>query len=111
MPGFYPFNSNDTIVDMLQAAGGAREGVDLSRLRLSAASGNGTAESQRVDINRAGVWLLEALPGIGNTLAQRIVDYRTQNGPFRNTADLTNVSGIGKDTYGKIRDLITVNGD
>jgi competence protein ComEA len=109
-PGFYPFRSDDTIGDLLQAGGGATADADLNNLRLSAASAGGTERSQRVDINRAEKWLLEALPGIGGTLAQRILDYRAQHGPFRSTAELTEVSGIGKDVYSKIRDLITVNG-
>ena len=110
-PGLYAFTAGDTVADLLRAAGGVTEDGDLGHLTLSAASGGATGESQRVDINRAEIWLLEALPGIGPTLAQRILDYRAQNGPFQNAADLANVSGIGKDTYGKIRDLITVNGD
>jgi competence protein ComEA len=54
------------------------------------------------------VWLLQALPEIGETLAQRIVDYRQQNGPFRNTSELMKVAGIGAATYQQIKDLITV---
>ena len=65
-------------------------------------------DSQKIDINRAEVWLLKALPGIGETLAQRIVDYRQKNGPFHNTKDLLKVTGIGNTTYEQIRDLITV---
>ena len=65
---------------------------------------------QKIDINRAEVWLLKALPGIGETLAQRIVDYRRQNGPFQNTRELTGVSGIGDSTYEQIEHLITVAG-
>jgi len=108
VPGIYPFNSDDTIRDILAAAGGPAEGADLSHLSLT-----GSAQSkarQRVDINSADQWLLEALPGIGEILAQRIIDYRQQNGPFENTIDITKVSGLGKDTYDKIKELITVNG-
>jgi competence protein ComEA len=111
IPGYYPFTADDTIADLIRKAGGPGEGANPSDLRLSLAASANASEVQRVDINRAGTWLLQALPGIGNTLAQRIVDFRTQNGPFLNTADLTKVSGIGKDTFGKIQDLITVDGD
>ena len=65
-------------------------------------------EPQKIDINRAEVWLLKALPEIGETLAQRIVDYRQQNGPFHNIHDIVKVDGIGKATYEQIKDLITV---
>lgn len=62
-----------------------------------------------VDINTASVAELDTLPGIGPTLAQRIVDYRTANGPFATTADIKNVSGIGESTYNNLKDLITVS--
>lgn len=65
-------------------------------------------EPQKIDINRAEVWLLKALPGIGETLAQRIVDYRQQNGSFHNTNELLKVAGIGTTTYERIKHLITV---
>ncbi|MCK4388321.1 MAG: helix-hairpin-helix domain-containing protein, partial [Dehalococcoidia bacterium] len=54
-------------------------------------------------------WLLETLPGIGEVLAQRIVDYRSENGPFKRIEDLLKVSGIGEATFEKIKDYITVS--
>jgi competence protein ComEA len=63
---------------------------------------------QKIDINRAEQWLLEALPGIGATLAGNIIDYRQQNGPYHSIEDLLKVNGIGESTLGKIRDYITV---
>jgi comEA protein len=65
-------------------------------------------EPQRIDINRAEAWLLEALPGIGPSKAQAIIDYRQQNGGFGHIAEITEVPGIGQDTYEKIKDFITV---
>ncbi len=65
-------------------------------------------EPQKIDINRAEAWLLEALPGIGKTLAQRIIDYRQKNGSFRNITEITKVEGIGPDIYEQIKNLITV---
>lgn len=66
-------------------------------------------QPQKININRAEVWLLMALPGIGETLAQRIVDYRQQNGPFRHTNELTRVAGIGTATCERIKHLISVS--
>ncbi len=109
MPGAFPFTSEDTIGGILAAAGGLQDESDLGRLRLGISSESTAA--QKLDINRADAWLLEALPGIGAVLAKRIVDFRQANGPFGNTVDLTKVSGLGKDTYDKIRDFITVGGD
>ncbi len=62
----------------------------------------------RVNINTASSVLLDTLPGIGPVLAQRIVDYRTANGPFPTIEALAEVEGIGSKTLLEIFDLITV---
>lgn len=62
-----------------------------------------------ININTADVDALCTLPGIGPVIAQRIVDYRQQNGPFALVEDVTRVSGIGQATLAKIRDHITVH--
>jgi comEA protein len=66
------------------------------------------SEPQRIDINRAEAWLLEALPGIGPSKAQAIIDYRQQNGGFGHIAEITEVPGIGQSIYDDIKDKITV---
>jgi competence protein ComEA len=48
------------------------------------------------------------LPGIGDTLAGRIIDYRVKNGPFKRIEDIKNVSGIGEKRYEAIEDMIKV---
>jgi comEA protein len=65
-------------------------------------------EPQKIDINRAEAWLLEALPGIGPAKAQAIIDYRQQKGGFGHIAEITEVPGIGQDIYDNIKNLITV---
>ena len=107
-PGLYPLKAGDNIETILQAAGGTSSHADLSLLKLYVPEAGETDSSQKIDINRADAWLLEALPGIGETRAQAIVDYRGQNGPFRNTHELTNVKGIGITTYEQIKHLIAV---
>ena len=109
-PGFYPFTDRDSIEDLIQAAGGTTSSANLSglRLKLYILEMGEEQEPQKIDINRAEVRLLKALPGIGETLAQRIVDYRQQNGPFQNTNELLKVAGIGTTTYEQIKHLITV---
>ena len=63
-----------------------------------------------VNINTADADTLTALPGIGQVLAERIVAYRRQNGPFRAIEEITNVEGIGEKKAEAILDLITVGG-
>ena len=61
-----------------------------------------------VDVNTASLEELDTLHGIGPALAQRIIDYRTANGPFQTTAEIQDVRGIGAGIYAKIKDSITV---
>ena len=57
----------------------------------------------RININTATAKQLELLPGIGEVIAQRIVDYRTESGPFQAVDDLLNVSGIGETKLEQLR--------
>lgn len=65
--------------------------------------------SDLININSADLATLEDLDGIGAAKAQAIIDYRTQNGPFKTTADIMQVSGIGTATYDNIKAFITVS--
>ena len=61
-----------------------------------------------VNINTAPQTELEQLPGIGASIATRIIDYRNKNGKFKAIEDIKNVTGIGENKYEKIKDLIKV---
>jgi len=63
-----------------------------------------------VDLNRAGLEELMSLPGIGEVLAGRILEYRAQNGDFHSVQELTKVEGIGEKTLMKLLNYITVEG-
>ena len=76
------------------------------QVTASAPEDGGTAAAARVNINPAGVSELDSLPGIGPVLAQRIVDWRTENGPFRSAEDLLNVEGIGRSTLENLQNCI-----
>lgn len=132
-PGVYELPAGSRLIDAIAAAGGALRNADLAALNLAAPAVDGTQvyvprigevagpvggsggtagatgdTSGKVNINTASTAELETLPGIGPALAQRIIDFRTSNGPFDSVDALDAVSGIGPATLENIRDLITV---
>ncbi len=107
-PGIYPLKEGDTLQTLLSDAG-VEPDADLSHIKIHVPREGEKQSPQKIDINRAEPWLLEALPRIGEVLAQRIVDYRSENGPFRTIEDLLKVSGIGEATLDNIKDYITVS--
>lgn len=64
----------------------------------------------KININTADLAQLQQLPGIGEVLAQRIIDYRDEHGYFASISELTNVSGIGLERLDQIMDYITIGG-
>lgn len=74
------------------------------------ASGSGAASASSgglVNINSASASELDALPGVGPSTAQKIVDDREANGPFGKPEDLMRVPGIGESKYNALKDLVT----
>lgn len=134
-PGVYEFPKGARVRDAILAAGGLLTDADVGiinmaallqdgqRLEIPSLSGTpgtpstvttpaaGTTPAPNadlIDINKASLEQLDTLPGIGPTTAQKIIDYRTTNGPFQRIEDIMNVSGIGPSTFDKIKNLITV---
>lgn len=126
-PGVYQLEKGDRIIDALQAAGGAKPGADLRPLNLAAllqdaqqvlvprrgsggqAGGGGAGgPGGKINLNTATLDQLESLPGIGEVIGQRILDYRQQHGPFHSVDDLLNVSGIGPSHLADVKDLVAV---
>lgn len=108
IPGLYPLHRGDTIDSLVGMAGGPTDNTDLDRPVLFLPSQEAGLLPQKIDINRAGAWLLEALPGIGEERAKAIIEYREEHGLFRSTSELIGVGGIGEGIYENIRHLVTV---
>ena len=108
-PGYYPIFPGDTIDDIIAAAGGLKAGAGLDNVELTICCETSQDIPQKIDINRAEAWLLEALPGVGEVKAQAIIEYRQQHGLFRDINELKNVPGFGDISFESIEDYITVN--
>lgn len=105
-PGLYTVDASTSLADVLALATGndgtpRTVSIAIDPIEVSPAT-------QKVDLNHAEAWLLDALPGIGPDKAKAIVDYREHHGPFSCTDELTLVPGIGSATYESLRELITV---
>jgi competence protein ComEA len=66
------------------------------------------APTTPVNLNTATQAQLEALPGVGPKAAERLIEYRKQNGSFKKVEDLMNVKGFGEKTFLKLKPMITV---
>ena len=107
-PGYYPLRIGDDLDTLFQIAGGTTDNADRNNIKLYIPLLGETEQPQKIDINHAESWLLEALPGIGSTLSRRIIEYREQHGPFRNISEITMVDGISMGIYENIRPLIKI---
>ena len=68
------------------------------------------SQSDKININTADLYTLMSLPGIGETLSNRIIAYREDNGNFQSIEDLMNVNGIGEAKFEQIQNYITTGG-
>ncbi len=137
-PGIVNLKSNSRIADAINAAGGVTKEADLNQINLAYIledgqkiyvpnknekiegneyitkdSGNNegnsnSKEEKKVNINQAKQTELEELPGIGPSLASRIIEYREQNGKFEKIEDLQNVKGIGESKFSDIKDKVSI---
>ncbi|MEN9715263.1 MAG: hypothetical protein RJA35_730 [Actinomycetota bacterium] len=126
-PGVYTLQLGARVMDAVFAAGGFTKGADQASINLArplndgeqilvaslsnesaGSSASASTSSKLVNLNRADASALDSLPGIGPTLAQRIMDYRQANGGFRSINDLGKVAGIGPSLLAKLQNLVTL---
>ncbi|MET8333234.1 ComEA family DNA-binding protein [Streptosporangium canum] len=125
-PGVITLPAGSRITDAVRAAGGVRKGASTGPLNLArklvdgeqiivgaagpAAAAPPTADPAPIvlDLNTATPQQLEQLPGVGEVLARRIVEYRDGHGGFRTVEQLREVSGIGDRKYAEIREKVHV---
>jgi len=131
-PGVYQMKVGDRVHDALKKAGGTVKKADQKQINLAAVLQDGMvvyipfegeetpgslseagsrAEGNSgdvVNINTASSEELQAIPGIGPSKAEAVIEYREENGPFQIIEDITNVSGIGEKSFERIKSSITV---
>lgn len=135
-PGVYECAADARIQDAILMAGGATEEAETGSLNLAAMVKDGqmiqvpskseqagqtppvqpsveksrgsSAEDGKININTASETELDQLPGIGPSLAKRIIAYREENGYFTSIEELTNVSGIGEKKFEELKDKICI---
>ncbi|MFI6272547.1 helix-hairpin-helix domain-containing protein [Micromonospora zamorensis] len=128
-PGLVRLPAGSRLADAVQAAGGALPGVDVALLNparkvtdgelivvgvtpppapAGPAVGGAPPAVGPLNLNTATLAQLDALPGVGPVLAQRILTHRDQHGGFKAVGDLRQVDGIGDARYEQLKDLVTV---
>ena len=86
-------------------------GQKPARVRAARAVKARATASTPVHLNLATVAQFQTLPGVGAGTAQRILDYRQKNGPFKKVEELMNVKGIGEKSFLKLKPLVTLGPD
>ena len=133
--GVVLLDEGSRIVDAIEAAGGETDDADLAKLNLAYVLNDGekiyvpskseqnqeieyvttasggdsmSSNSSIININTAGQTELMELPGIGESIANKIIAYREENGKFKTIEDIKNVPGIGDSKFANIKDMIKV---
>lgn len=125
LPGIYKMEVNDTLLDLITASGGLLESADKDALNLNIEIKSRdyfyvpsqsiyqneceiTTVKEKININVATASQLATLSYISISLGEKIVKYREENGDFEAIEDVMKVTGIGRATYERIRDYITL---
>ena len=119
--GIYEFTKGMRLFELIEMAGGLDEEADADAINLATEVTDGQQiripyigeslalpEDGLVDINTADIKELCTIPGIGESRASAIIDYREQNGGFKDIEEIKNISGIKDATFNKIKPYICV---
>lgn len=127
-PGVYYINQGSRIDDVVKEAGGLKQEANIDQINLAKKVSDGekihiykigeevkesvqentSYENGKVNINTADVSKLQTLTGIGQATANKIINYRNENGNFKSIEELKNVSGIGDSKYNAIKNDICI---
>lgn len=126
-PGVYKVEAGTRLFQLIEKAGGITEDADIRELNRAEEVSDGqkviiyslnesqevqhqgqSTEAGKVNINKADALELQTVPGIGPATAQKIIEYRQNNGRFNSLEDLKNVKGIGEKTFESMKEYITV---
>ena len=135
-PGVYEIKENDRVNTIIEKAGGLKEGASIKSINLAArlsdgdkiyipnreeekqietteVKGNNTetvkiTKNSKININKASISELKQITGIGESTANKIIDYRENVGKFKKIEDIKEVKGIGDSKYESIKDKITI---
>ncbi|MEG1163095.1 MAG: helix-hairpin-helix domain-containing protein [Anaerovoracaceae bacterium] len=129
-PGVYLVDDKTRLFQVVKMAGGFTRNADLdainqaeiisdgqkivipSKIKSNGENSEGVNSSissdGKININNGDMDQLQEIPGVGPSTAQKIIDYRTENGRFTSKEDLKNISGIGDKTYEKLEDKIKI---
>lgn len=135
-PGVYEIKENDRVNTIIEKAGGLKEGASIKSINLAArlsdgdkiyipnreeekqietteVKGNNTGtvkitKNSKININKASISELKQITGIGESTANKIIDYRDNVGKFKKIEDIKKVKGIGDSKYESIKDKITI---
>ncbi|SED30494.1 competence protein ComEA [Amycolatopsis tolypomycina] len=124
-PGLITVPQGSRVADVLRAAGGPEPGADLAALNLARKVTDGEQLAVgipaaappdpeappgggKLDLNSATVAQLDTLPGVGEVMAKRIVQWRTDHGAFTKVEQLREIDGIGESKFQRMREKVTV---
>ena len=133
--GILELEEGSRIDDAIKQAGGATQNADINKINLayelsdgqkiyipnineeenkeyimqnSGLEGEEEKIQEKININKATQTELETLPGVGPSLALKIIKHRKENGKFKSIEELKNVSGVGENKYEELKELIKV---